>query len=104
FRRTNTLRRIPMSTYPRLMSLLMGAALILLTWGGSAADSPAQPAAKPAAAKAGPTDAELIASAESAAPPNVGKNATIVAMDADGKMRTLRKGTNAFTCMPDNPA
>jgi hypothetical protein len=25
-------------------------------------------------------------------------------MDADGKMRTLRKGTNNFTCMPDNPA
>jgi hypothetical protein len=25
-------------------------------------------------------------------------------MEADGKMRTLRKGTNGFTCMPDNPA
>ncbi len=49
-------------------------------------------------------DAELIASAMSAAPPGVGKQATIVAMQVDGKtMRTLRKGTNAFTCMPDNP-
>ena len=60
--------------------------------------------AKPAGAKAGPTDAELIKSAMSAVPAAVGKNATIVAMEADGKMRTIRKGTNGFTCMPDNPA
>jgi hypothetical protein len=39
----------------------------------------------------------------SAAPPAVGKSATIVTMGADGKMRTLRQGTNPFTCMPDNP-
>jgi hypothetical protein len=81
------------------IQLLIGAALIMLTSGASAADTPT----KPAAAKPTPTDAELIASAESAAPANVGKNATIVAVDADGKMRTIRKGTNAFTCMPDNP-
>jgi hypothetical protein len=56
------------------------------------------------AAKAAPTDAELIKSAMSAAPAAVSKNATIVAMEADGKMRTLRKGTNGFTCMPDNPS
>ena len=51
-----------------------------------------------------PTDKELIKSAMSAAPAKVAKGATIVAMEHDGKMRTLRKGTNAFTCMPDNPA
>jgi hypothetical protein len=61
-------------------------------------------AADPPASAATPEDAALIASAESAAPPNVGKHATIVAMDAQGKMRTVRKGTNNFTCMPDNPA
>src|SRR5258708_2116361 len=81
------------------IQLLIGAALIMFTCGASAADTPV----KAAAAKPTPTDAELIASAESAAPPNVGKNATIVAVEADGKMRTIRKGTNAFTCMPDNP-
>jgi hypothetical protein len=53
--------------------------------------------------KAGPTDAELIKSAMSAAPQAISKNATIVAMEADGKMRTIRKGTNSWTCMPDNP-
>jgi len=84
----------------RLISVLMAtAALMPLAGTVSAADAPAQPAAK-----AAPTDAELIASAESAAPANVGKHATIVAMDANGKMRTVRKGDNQFTCMPDNPA
>ena len=62
-----------------------------------------QAADQPAAKAAAPSDQQLIASAMSAAPPAVGKAATIVAMTADGKMRTLRKGTNAFTCMPDNP-
>lgn len=51
-----------------------------------------------------PTDKQMIASAVSAAPAKVAKGATIVAMEADGKMRTLRPGTNGFTCMPDNPA
>ncbi|HKR87819.1 MAG TPA: hypothetical protein VJS38_06555 [Phenylobacterium sp.] len=55
-------------------------------------------------AKAAPSEAALIESAMSAAPPAVAKNATIVAMGADGKMRTLRQGTNGFTCMPDQPA
>ena len=50
------------------------------------------------------SDAQLIASAMHAAPARVAKGATIVAMGADGAMRTLRKGTNGFTCMPDNPS
>ena len=49
------------------------------------------------------SDAELIKSAMSAAPEKVGTGATIIAAEAEGKMRTLRKGTNGFTCMPDNP-
>ena len=57
-----------------------------------------------AGTKKPPTDKHLIASAMSAAPAKVAKGATIVAMEADGKMRTLRQGTNGFTCMPDNPA
>jgi len=57
-----------------------------------------------AGVKKAPTDKQLIASAMSAAPAKVAKGATIVAMEADGKMRTLRQGTNGFTCMPDNPA
>jgi len=60
-------------------------------------------AALPAAAKDAPGDAQLIASAERAAPARVAKDATIVAMDANGKMRTVRQGHNGFTCIPDDP-
>jgi hypothetical protein len=75
----------------------------LLVLGLATALAAQADAAKPAA-KAGPSDADLVKSAMSAAPAAIGKNATIVAMDADGKMRAIRKGTNGFTCMPDNPA
>lgn len=54
-------------------------------------------------AKNPPPDAALIKSAMSAAPAAIARGATIITMEADGKMRTLRKGTNGFTCMPDNP-
>jgi hypothetical protein len=59
--------------------------------------------AKAAAAKPAVSDAALIKSAMRAAPASVAKNATIVEMGADGKMRTLRAGTNGFTCMPGKP-
>ena len=53
---------------------------------------------------AGPmSDKQVIASAMSAAPPAVAKDATIVAVSADGQMRVVRKGTNGFTCLADNP-
>src|SRR5262252_9028050 len=74
-------------------------AVALLT----AATTCAFAAEKEAAAKKAPSEKQMIASAMSAAPAAVAKNATIVTMDDKG-MHTLRKGTNAFTCMPDNPA
>jgi hypothetical protein len=49
------------------------------------------------------TDDELIANAMSAGPPAVAENATIAAVDEQGNMRTLREGTNNFTCMADDP-
>ena len=48
-------------------------------------------------------DAKLIASAMSAAPMSIAKNATVMDMNADGTMRTIRQGTNGWTCIPDNP-
>ena len=54
--------------------------------------------------KAQDMDKQIISSAMSAAPPNVGLNATVVAIGADGKIKTIREGSNGFTCMPDNPA
>jgi hypothetical protein len=56
------------------------------------------------AARPAPTDEQLIASAMQAAPRKVAGNATIVAPDPKGGMRTLRKGTNGYTCMPDDPS
>lgn len=48
-------------------------------------------------------DTKLITSAEAAAPAALATHATIVTIDPQGKMRKLRKGTNGFTCMPDDP-
>jgi hypothetical protein len=44
-----------------------------------------------------------VASAESAAPAAIAHNASVVTVDAQGAMTTLRKGTNGWTCMPDAP-
>ncbi|WP_266168920.1 hypothetical protein [Dyella subtropica] len=70
-------------------------ALLMVMGGATAAEK---------AEKHAPSDADMIASAMRAAPAGVAKGATIIVVDKDGKMRTLRKGTNDFTCMPDNPA
>lgn len=85
------------------------AVVAMFAMGGSAWADPAQsaPAMNHGATdkpdKPAPTDDVLIASAMKAAPRNVAENATIVAPGAKGAMRTVRKGTNGFTCMPDNP-
>lgn len=47
---------------------------------------------------------KAVASAESAAPASIASKASIVVPDASGKMTTLRKGTNGWTCMPDTPS
>ncbi len=44
------------------------------------------------------SDEELIKNAMSAAPETVSKNATIT----NWEMKTLKEGTNGFTCMPDD--
>lgn len=58
---------------------------------------------KPGPAALKTDDAALIRSAMSAAPSAVSKDATVIDVSADGKMRTVRKGSNTFTCMADNP-
>ncbi|TDH61565.1 hypothetical protein E2C06_16255 [Dankookia rubra] len=61
--------------------------------------------ATPSAAQPGKqADEKLITSARSAGPKSVALNATVVAMEADGTLRTLRQGRNGFTCIPDDPA
>lgn len=72
----------------------------------SAASSQAKP---PTASKVGPvapptTDAAKIASAMSAAPLSIARDATILDIGKDMSMKTLRKGTNGWTCVPDGPS
>ena len=45
------------------------------------------------------SDSEYLKQALSAAPDAVSKDAMVVRPDKDGKLRTLRAGTNGFTCM-----
>src|ERR1700736_6765411 len=85
-----------------------GAALFGLSGSAWSADQPAagappmHHAATAESGKPAPTDDELIASAMKAAPKKVAENATIVVPDPKGGMRTLRKGSNSFTAMPDS--
>jgi hypothetical protein len=46
----------------------------------------------------------MIASAMAAAPAAVSADATIIALDETGQVRTLRQGTGPFTCIPDGPS
>ena len=90
-------------------TLLCCLSLVAVPTASLAADDPAKPhdhaamMAAEAKAKAMPDDAAMVQSAMRAAPKQVGEQATIVAMGADGTMRTLREGNNGFTCMADNP-
>lgn len=45
-----------------------------------------------------------VKSAESAAPASIAHAASVVTVDAKGAMKTLRQGSNGWTCMPDSPA
>ena len=49
------------------------------------------------------SDEDTIKNATSAAPAAVAAGAAVIGMGADGAMKTLREGTNNFTCMADNP-
>jgi len=93
--------------------LLTSALFLFLTACQQQPPAPAPapaPAPTPAEApKVGPvapptTDEGMISSAMSAGPEAVSKDATIVAMNEKMEMRTLRKGTNGWTCMPDGPS
>lgn len=50
------------------------------------------------------SNSDPIASAESAAPASIAKDAAVMTVDASGAMKMLREGKNGWTCMPDSPA
>jgi len=78
-----------------LMEETMRALRTILTLAVSlllmAAVSPAQ--------NAETSDADYVKQALSAAPPAIADAAVVIRMDKAGAMRTLRPGTNGFTCM-----
>ncbi len=79
--------------------LLAGATLALAACSAEKKDDAAASDSTAAA-----TDhKDPVQSAMAAAPAAVGQSAAIVSMGADGKMTTVRAGTNGWSCMPDNP-
>lgn len=82
------------------------SAVLLLSAGPTAAQEKMKDAVKPghegmAKTGGGKSDATLIAKATSAAPPDIGRNAAVMGMAADGKVKELRPGTNGWMCMLD---
>jgi hypothetical protein len=69
------------------MTLLLSAACATLALAGAAHAMEMQ------------SDEQLIKALSTAAPPHVLEHATILNMDHDGKMRTVREGDNGWTCM-----
>lgn len=51
----------------------------------------------------GAAQGDPIVSAESAAPSSIAKGAAVIAVETDGKIKTVREGKNGWTCMPDSP-
>ena len=88
-------------------SLALAALLVAMGFARSqsagAVDDPPLPQAGDKTAAAPVSDQQLIASAMQAAPSRVSAAATVVAPQPDGTMRTVRAGSNGFTCMADNP-
>src|SRR5215831_19730764 len=80
---------------------------VLTAWAVSAQDSakPTQESSKAKSTHAamakggGKSDAATIAKAVSAAPPEIRKDATVMAVGSDGQMKELRAGTNGWMCM-----
>ena len=91
--------------HDRKFGLLMGACAALAVAGCdrvARAPEPQSNAGETANSSAAhPTDP--IESAMAAAPASVSGGAAIVQAQADGSMKTLRDGSNGWTCMPDSP-
>jgi hypothetical protein len=79
------------------MRKALNVAVVVVLTGVAA--SAQQPTEKPAVKSSGGNQ-ERIRLAMSAAPPEIGRNATIVDTNEKGEMTELRKGTNGWTCMP----
>jgi hypothetical protein len=92
-------------TLPLLLTslLVVGCAPDTASEEAPADAAAAAPAAAPATGPVAPptTPEAKIASAMSAAPPEIASQAAIMDMDASGAMTELKAGTNGWVCFPD---
>jgi hypothetical protein len=88
---------------PKLAILLISGAIFACA--GCESQTPAVNDANgnEATASAAVDHKDPIQSAMAAAPESISGKATIVQAGAEGAMKTLREGSNGWTCMPDNP-
>jgi hypothetical protein len=90
-----------------LRALTAGAAILALTAcnkAGSPNGTSTIANNSVSASATGTATSDPIQSAESAAPASIAHNASIMTMDESGNAKTLRQGTNGWTCIPDAPA
>jgi hypothetical protein len=83
--------------------LLISGAIFACAGCDSRTESVSNADGKDATAKAAVDHKDPVQSAMAAAPESISGKATIVQAGADGAMKTLREGSNGWTCMPDNP-
>ena len=87
-----------------LRMLLLAGAVIALGACNKAATKGSEGGTAAADTKVPATDSkDPVASAESAAPAALSHDASIMTFDAKGNPTTVRKGTNGWTCIPDDP-
>jgi hypothetical protein len=89
-------------------SVVFAASAAMLALAGCNKPATTTPAASNADANASANISkgsdDPIASAESAAPASIARDASIATIDAGGASKVLRQGKNGWTCMPDSPA
>lgn len=83
--------------------LVAGAAVAVAGCNKTATTSSNTATAETKTTTTAPASTDPISSAESAAPASLAHNATVMVADASGAMKEARKGTNGWTCIPDDP-
>ena len=84
--------------------VILGTCAAALAGCGESAKSAPPPATSSIPPSVPTGDAAIIASALDAAPPAIGMDAAVAVMNAEGSMRLVRRGSNGFTCVPDDPS
>jgi hypothetical protein len=84
-------------------SLLLASACVAIAACSKPAASGGGTAATETKTSEAAKTSDPVASAESAAPASLAHNASIMTADASGAMKTIRQGTNGWTCIPDDP-